>query len=115
MVTEEDWYYDNAEDFVSLDPDLVEVERVYGLDFWLFSDSDWKSLMGIYRQLPGWQNPAEGVPFWFGVDEDNPPYLAASVEPSGLMVHGVLPLEDWEGWDSKFRGLVVSLPRRPVA
>ena len=116
MLNEEEWYYDNVLELVGLDPDLAEVERVYGLDFSLFSETDWDSLARIYQLLPEWRQFAdEGCPYWFGSDEENPPYLWASVEPSGLQVHGVLSLKDWEGWDSKFRGLVVSLPRRRIA
>ena len=49
---------------------------------------------------------------WFGDDEDVPPFLWASVEPTGLQVHGVLPEADWCAWDERFRTEAAGLPCR---
>ena len=43
------------------------------------------------------------MPWWFGDDEDFPPFLRASVEPTGLQVSGILPEADWLAWDERFR------------
>ena len=115
MIEEDDWYYDNKLEPDNLNAHLYCVERVYGLAFDEFTEADWASLTRIYRLLPGWLRFGDdGCPYWFGVDEDVPPYLWASVEPSGLLVHGVLAPADWEGWDSQFRELAVALPRQRI-
>jgi hypothetical protein len=88
---------------------LIEVERVYGLDWDRFSEDDWRDLERIYEGLPGAVRGRDG-PMWFGDDEDVPPYLWASVEPTGLQVHGVLPEADWRAWDERFRREAEWLP-----
>ena len=105
-------FYDNLEatpiDGLSC---LVEVERIYGLDWDRFDDEHWQRLSRIYEGLPGAVRYRD-VPWWFGDDEDVPPFLWASVEPTGLQVHGVLPEADWWAWDERFREAVVGLPCR---
>jgi hypothetical protein len=105
-------YYDNLEptpiDGVSC---LVEVERVYGLDWDRFSENHWDRLARMYEELPGTMRQLD-VPWWFGDDEDVPPFLWASVEPTGLQVHGVLPEADWRAWDQQFRREAAGLPCR---
>src|SRR4051812_25245355 len=56
---------------------LVEVERVYGLDWGRFGEDDWRDLASIYEGLPGAVRDRDG-PWWFGDDEDLPPFLRAS-------------------------------------
>ena len=73
---------------------LVEVERIYGLDWDRFGEEDWRALTRIYEGQPGAYRLREG-PMWFGDDEDLPPFLRASVEPPGLQVDGVLPEAEW--------------------
>lgn len=90
---------------------LVEVERVYGLDWDRFGEDHWRGLSRIYEGLPGALRPSDG-PMWFGDDEDVPPFLWASVEPPGLQVYGVLPEADWRAWDERFRKAAVGLPCR---
>jgi hypothetical protein len=90
---------------------LVEVERVYGLDWGRFEEVHWATLARIYEGLPGAVRDRDG-PMWFGDDEDVPPYLRASVEPTGLQVHGVLPEADWHAWDERFRTEAAGLPCR---
>ena len=90
---------------------LVEVERVYGLDWDRFGEGHWDALARIYEGLPGAMR-LHDVPWWFGDDEDIPPYLWASVEPTGLQVYGVLPEADWGAWDQRFRTEAAGLPCR---
>ena len=90
---------------------LVEVERVYGLDWGRFGEDDWRDLASIYEGLPGAVRDRDG-PWWFGDDEDLPPFLRASAGPTGLRVHGVLPEADWRAWDGRFRREAAGLPSR---
>ncbi len=90
---------------------LVEVERVYGLDWDRFDENHWETLARVYEGLPGALRHRDG-PMWFGDDEDVPPFLCASVEPTGLQVHGVLPEADWWAWDERFRREAEGLPCR---
>jgi hypothetical protein len=105
-------FYDNLEatpiDGLSC---LVEVERIYGLDWDRFDEDHWRGLTRIYEGLPGAVRYHD-VPWWFGDDEDVPPFLRASVEPTGLQVHGVLPEADWWAWDERFREAAGGLPSR---
>lgn len=90
---------------------LVEVERVYRLDWNRFEEPHWETLARIHAELPG----ASGVTaalWWFGDDEDLPPFLLAAREPDGLRVRGVLPEADWWAWDRQFRGEAGGLPCR---
>lgn len=92
---------------------MVEVERIYRFAWDRFAPSDWDALARSYEGLPGalgWSTG--GVPFWFGDDEDVPPFLSASVEPPGLQVFGVLPEADWHAWDGRFRAETAGLPAR---
>jgi hypothetical protein len=83
------------------DPSMVEVGRIYCLDFDRFSTDHWSQLDTLYRTLPGNYRKRQN-PMWFGSDEDAPPFLWASVEPPGLQVYGILPLQVWEAWDAEF-------------
>jgi hypothetical protein len=105
-------FYDNLEatpiDGLSC---LVEVERVYGLDWERFGERQWRDLARIYEGLPGVVRFRDG-PMWFGDDEDIPPFLSASVEPTGLLVRGILPEAEWISWDERFRTETSELPCR---
>jgi hypothetical protein len=105
-------FYDNLEaapiDGLSC---LVEVERVYGLDWDRFDDEHWRALTRIYEGLPEAVRYRD-VPWWFGADEDVPPFLWASMEPTGLQVCGILPEADWWAWDERFREAAFGLPCR---
>lgn len=103
-------FYDNDTDHIVICGNLRAYERVYCLQFSEFADADWSRLDQIYRALPGWVGPgADGCPWWFGADETGQ-FLWASVEPSGLMVHGRLPQESWRTWDEAFRQRVSDFP-----
>ena len=99
------WYYDNDYKIYEADAEFVDFERVYCLDFSSFTEENWNDLEQIYNKLPGTRY-LKGVPYWFGVDENEPPYLWVSVEPPGLQVVGVLLLNDWLKWDESFRNQV---------
>jgi hypothetical protein len=89
--------------------EVVDVERVYCLSVNDFSQSDWDKLSSIYQSLPHFMGYSP-LPFWFGTDEHNGFHLSASVESTGIQVNGFLPLEDWLGWDKKFRMTIVGMP-----
>ncbi|MDR3620627.1 MAG: hypothetical protein P4L85_14845 [Paludisphaera borealis] len=105
-------FYDNLEaepvDGLSC---LVEVERIYGFDWGRFEEDHWRELSRVYESLPG-EVRLHAMPWWFGDDEDVPPFLSASVEPPGLQVYGVLPEADWWAWDEQFRSRAATLPCR---
>ena len=94
------WFYDNLEPLADT-LSLVEIERVYCLDLARFAEREWRRLDEIYRSLPGNYRFAQTA-MWFGSDEENPPFLWASVEPPGLQVYGVLSLGDWTAWNHAF-------------
>jgi hypothetical protein len=90
---------------------LVEVDRIYRLDWDRFDVSHWQELTCIYENLPGALR-LQDVPMWFGDDEDLPPFLSATVGPPGLQVRGILPEADWWAWDERFRAAAAGLPCR---
>lgn len=90
---------------------MVEVVRIYSLDWERFEEEHWRTLALITEALPG-SLPSHDGPMWFGDDEDVPPFLRASVKPPGLRVHGVLPEADWWAWDKHFRMKAAGLPCR---
>jgi hypothetical protein len=91
---------------------MVEFERIYGLDWDCFGDDHRRVLARIYEGLPGAVRYRRDVAWWFGDDEDVPPFLRATVEPDGLQVHGILPEADWRAWDEHFRTEAAWLPCR---
>ena len=104
-------YYDNDTSAQSAAPGQFAVERVYAMRFAEFSEQDWKGLQETYEGLPGWVGTgSHGCPCWFG-SEEVAPYLVASVEPSGLLVSGVLSAQDWSRWHE---ALFTKLPQFPV-
>jgi hypothetical protein len=90
---------------------LVEVERIYGFDWERFEEDHWRELSHIHKGLPG-EVRFRDAPWWFGDDEDVPPFLTASVDPLGLKVYGVLPEADWCVWDEQLRSRAAALPSR---
>lgn len=90
---------------------LVEVERVYSLDWEQFGEGDHQALSRIYTLMPGFVGDQD-VLTWFGDDEDLPPFLGAVREPAGLRVRGILPEADWWAWDARFRREAAELPCR---
>jgi len=81
---------------------MKQVSRTYNISYEM-PDSEWKKLAAVYQQLPeflGYDN--SGIPIWYGREEDGGKHLCASVEPSGLLVEGMLEDEDWKEWDAAF-------------
>ncbi|HJL40642.1 MAG TPA: hypothetical protein RMG48_05005 [Myxococcales bacterium LLY-WYZ-16_1] len=105
-------FYDCLPESNGRQHELLEVDRVYRLDFDRFTKVDWDNLMDIYRSLPGWI-PTDDLPRWFRRDEEQPPFLSASVEPPGLQVSGQLVRGEWEAWDRQFRASASALPQLP--
>lgn len=63
------------------------------------TDSEWEKVMTVYRAMNGWVE-GQDVPCWFGA-LDGPQFVAASVEPSGLVVSGNLEPLLFRGWVTK--------------
>jgi hypothetical protein len=81
---------------------MNRVSRTYAISYEL-PDAERKKLTVVYERLPGFCGYAEdGIPLWFGPGEGEK-HLRASVEPSGLLVEGVLDDEAWRDWDAAFR------------
>jgi hypothetical protein len=102
-------YYDNPTS-LSAAAGSVAVERVYALRFAEFGEAEWQQLMRLYETLPAWEGEGEHrCSCWFGKSE-SAPYLLASVEPSGLVVTGVLQEREWERWHTQFVSAIGTLP-----
>ena len=63
------------------------------------SDSQWSKVMAVYRSMDGWVDEQE-LPCWFG-PVDSSQFVAASVEPSGLLLEGNLEPLLFRGWVTK--------------
>lgn len=92
-------------------------DRYYRFRFHEFEEVDWSTLHATYTRLPGWigGDPSQDIPRWFGLSDEYPPYLWASVETFGLEVMGVLPLDAWRGWHAAFVEGVAELPAMSVS
>lgn len=82
-------------------PGLVEVQRLYWFDFEDWGPAEWEELETIYQELPGWQK-SDGLPYWFGVDDETPPVLSASAEIPGIQFWGILAETAWAEWEDAF-------------
>ena len=81
---------------------MQRVSRTYNIRYDMPA-ADWQKLAVVYQQLPAFcGNDDSGCPNWYGRDGD-PRYLWASVEPSGLLVEGMLDEPEWQSWDVAFR------------
>lgn len=61
----------------------------------------------IYKSIAGWLGFLEdgenkGIPYWFSFDETKK-HIWASVEPSGLVVEGLIEEEEWQEWKLQFK------------
>ena len=78
-------FYDNLEGTLVDDVScIVEVERVYGFDWGSLRR---RALEGVSAHLPGLaggDTASVTIPYWFGDDEDFPPFLRRPVVPPGL-------------------------------
>ncbi|MNP77488.1 hypothetical protein D3C76_1749280 [compost metagenome] len=52
--------------------------------------------------MPGWVGFKNGIPYWFGQEEDDI-FITASVEPSGLSFDAQLNNSDWISWITMFK------------
>ncbi|MBC9913424.1 hypothetical protein ICL55_23490 [Chitinophaga varians] len=66
------------------------------------NDKAWEKVIAVYEQLPGWIGFSNGIPFWFGTNE-NEKHISASVEPSGLLVGAYMAAEEWLQWVETFQ------------
>jgi hypothetical protein len=65
-------------------------------------DTIWDKITLVFQQLPGWVGYTDGIPYWFGTDDDNK-HVWASVEPSGLLVSANMEKEEWDPWIASFK------------
>jgi len=63
------------------------------------SASEWAKVMVVYESMEAWV-PGQALPCWFG-PLGSAVYLAASVEPSGLLLEGNLDPLLFRGWVTK--------------
>jgi hypothetical protein len=63
------------------------------------TDSEWAKVLAVYRSMDGWLEGQE-LPCWFG-SLDSAQFVAASVEPSGLLIEGNLEPLLFRGWVTK--------------
>lgn len=63
------------------------------------SESDWTKVMAVYREMDGWVE-GQALPCWFG-PLDGVQFVAASVEPSGLVISGNIDPLLFRGWVTK--------------
>ena len=63
------------------------------------TESEWAKVLSVYESMNEWV-PAQSVPCWFG-PLDGATYLAASVEPGGLLLEGNVDPLLFRGWVTK--------------
>ncbi|WP_342563164.1 hypothetical protein NST84_27100 [Paenibacillus sp. FSL R7-0345] len=66
------------------------------------SDEVWEKVSDLYQSMPGWAGYKDGIPYWFG-QEDDDVYIVASVEPSGLSFYAQMNQSDWDIWMETFK------------
>ena len=93
------WYYDAQ----PIDPDdsVIDIDRIYCLDWDAWTAEHRVALEAIYPELPGWVGYDNG-PCWFGFESTDDLFLWASMEPPGLQVAGVVNRADWRAWHEAF-------------
>jgi len=73
------------------------------LNIWYYlPNEEWEKISKLYESMPGWIGYKNGVPYWFG-QEDDDIYITASVEPSGLSFYAQLNNSDWNSWIERFK------------
>jgi len=63
------------------------------------SDAEWTSVADVYREMDGWIG-GQALPCWFG-PLDSSEFIAASMEPGGLHISGLLEPQLFRGWVTK--------------
>jgi hypothetical protein len=73
------------------------------LNIWYYlPDEIWDKVSKIYESMPGWIGYKNGIPYWFGYEEDDV-YIEASVEPSGLSFYAEMNNNEWTTWIERFK------------
>jgi len=73
------------------------------LNIWYYlPNEEWNKISKLYESMPGWIGYRNGVPYWFGQEEDDI-FITASVEPSGLSFNAKLNNSDWFSWIERFK------------
>ncbi|WP_228548330.1 hypothetical protein [Sporosarcina obsidiansis] len=73
------------------------------LNIWYsLPDELWGKLAAVYESMPGWIGFKNGIPYWFG-QEDEDVFICASVEPSGLSFYAQMSDDEWSSWIGKFK------------
>lgn len=73
------------------------------LNIWYYlSDEVWDKVTNIYESMPGWIGYKNGIPYWFG-QEDDDIFIVVSVEPSGLSFYAQMSNGDWNSWIERFK------------
>ncbi|WP_172196105.1 hypothetical protein [Saccharibacillus qingshengii] len=65
-------------------------------------DAVWETVGELYERMPGWIGYVQGIPHWFGQEEDGI-RITASVEPSGLCMEARMDEESWQSWIGLFK------------
>lgn len=65
-------------------------------------DEIWVKVANLYESMPGWRGYINGIPYWFG-QEDDDVFIAASVEPSGLSFYAQMSNREWNSWIEQFK------------
>lgn len=73
------------------------------LNIWYYlPEEEWNKITHLYESMPGWLGYKNGVPYWFG-QEDDDLFITASIEPSGLSFYAQLNHSDWNSWIQRFK------------
>lgn len=73
------------------------------LNIWYYlPDEVWGKVTKIYETMPGWIGYKNGIPYWFG-QEDDAVFIMASVEPSGLSFYAQMSNSEWSSWIERFK------------
>lgn len=73
------------------------------LNIWYYlPDEVWDKVPYLYESMPGWVGYKNGIPYWFGHENDDV-FIVASVEPSGLSFYAQMTNRDWNSWIEKFK------------
>ncbi len=73
------------------------------LNIWYYmSDEVWKKIANLYERMPGWNGYHEGIPYWYGLENDLET-ISASVEPSGLQFFARMDDIKWHDWIENFK------------
>ena len=73
------------------------------LNIWYYMpDEEWNKIANLYERMPGWKGYHEGIPYWYGFEDDSET-ISASVEPSGLEFFATMDHTKWHKWIEKFK------------